>query len=144
MKCFYLGMMHLWQLFSFQDSSSLLAHLRPKFFHPLDLGSPIWNEHSLRLQMIINQLKANIVQGWLLYVIRSILQVGFRFKNRLINLINWLLFIQLKYHYLIFRGFILLCVQLSKNITKYLLFISIHIFSTHFAINLLYLHNLKM
>ena len=30
-----------------------------------------------------------------------------------------------------------------KNITKCLLFIIIHIFSTHFAINLFYLHNLK-
>ena len=42
-----------------------------------------------------------------------------------------------------FRGFMLLCVQLSKNITKCLLFIFIRIFSTHFAINLFYLHNLK-
>ena len=144
MKFFYLGMMHLWQLFSFLDYPSRLVHLRPKFFHALDLGRPISNKPPSRLQMIINQLKANIVQGWLLYVIRSILQVGFRFRNQLINLINWLLFIQLKYHYLIFRGFILLCVQLPKNITKCLLFTSIHIFSTHFAINLFYLHNLKM
>ena len=45
--------------------------------------------------------------------------------------------------YLLFRGFILLYVQFSKNITKWLLFIIIHIFSIHFAINLLYLHNLK-
>ena len=48
-------------------------------------------------------------------------------------------FIWLKPNYLILRGFILLCVQLPKNITKCLLFI----FSTHFAINLFYLHNLK-
>ena len=39
-------------------------------------------------------------------------------------------------------GFILLCVQFSKNM-KYVLFIIIHIFSTHFAINLFYLRNLK-
>ena len=31
----------------------------------------------------------------------------------------------------------------SKNITKCLLSIVIHIFSTHFAINLFYLHNMK-
>ena len=37
-----------------------------------------------------------------------------------------------------------LCVQLSKNITKCLLFIIIQMFSTYFAINLLYLHNLKI
>ena len=46
--------------------------------------------------------------------------------------------------YLLLRGFILLRVQLSKNIKKCLLFIIIHIFSTHFAINLFYLHYLKM
>ena len=31
----------------------------------------------------------------------------------------------------------------SKNITKCLLSIVVHIFSTHFAINLFYLHNMK-
>ena len=44
---------------------------------------------------------------------------------------------------LLFRGVILLFVQLSKNITKYLITIIIHIFSTHFAINLFDFHNLK-
>ena len=37
--------------------------------------------------------------------------------------------------YLLLRGFILLCVHLSENIKKCLLFITIHIFSTYFAIN---------
>ena len=64
-----------------------LVHLRPKFFHPLDLACPISNE----LPQPSN---------------------------------------------LLFRGFKLLCVQLSKNISKIFLFIIIHIFSTHFAINL--------
>ena len=41
-----------------------------------------------------------------------------------------------KPHYLLFGGFMLWCVQLSKNITKCLLFIITQIFSTHFAINL--------
>ena len=45
--------------------------------------------------------------------------------------------------YLLLRGFTFLCVQLSENIKECLLFIIIHIFSTHFAINLFYLHNLK-
>ena len=49
--------------------------------------------------------------------------------------------IHLSYRFL--RGFILLCVQLSTNITKCHLFIIIHILSTHFAITLFYLHNLK-
>ena len=50
--------------------------------------------------------------------------------------------VELKPHYLLFRGFISLCVQLSKNITKCFLFIIIHFFSTHFAINLFYLSKL--
>ena len=82
-----------------------------------------------------NQLiKRKYNPRWLLYVIRSFLQVGFRFQYQ---------FILLKLHYLLFRGFMLFCVQLSKNITKYLLFIIIHIIGTYFAISLFYLHNLK-
>ena len=45
--------------------------------------------------------------------------------------------------YLLLRGFVLLCVKLPKNIKKYLLFIIIQIFSTHFAIDLFCLPNLK-
>ena len=37
---------------------------------------------------------------------------------------------------MLFCGFILLCVQLSITITKCFLFLIIHIFRTHFAINL--------
>ena len=62
-----------------------LVHLLPKFFH-LNLGRPISNEHPL-LYMITNQLEENIIQGWLWYVIRSFLQVGFRFQHQLINLV---------------------------------------------------------
>ena len=51
--------------------------------------------------------------------------------------------VELKTHNLVFRSFIFLCVQLFKNIAKCFLFIIIHIFSTHFGINLFYLHNLK-
>ena len=74
-------------------------------------------------------------------VIRSFIEVGFRFQYQLINLV-WLP-LKLKPHYLLLRGFILLSMQLSKNIAKCLLFIIIHIFSTPFAINLFYLHNMK-
>ena len=67
-----------------------LVQLRPKFFHPLDLGRPISNEPPPPpLQMISNQLKENITQGYLLYVIRSFLQVGFRFQYQLMNFV-WL------------------------------------------------------
>ena len=45
--------------------------------------------------------------------------------------------------YLLLRGFVLLCVKLSKNIKKCLLFIIIQIFSTHYAIDLFCLPNLK-
>ena len=38
---------------------------------------------SLSLQMITNQLKENIIQEWLLHIIRSFLQVGFRFQYQL-------------------------------------------------------------
>ena len=51
--------------------------------------------------------------------------------------------VELKPHYLLIRGFIFLCVQLSRNITKYFLFIIIHIFSTHFTINLYYCDMVK-
>ena len=40
------------------------------------------------LQMITNQLKENIIQGWLLYVIRSFLQVDFCSQYQLINLVR--------------------------------------------------------
>ena len=70
----------------FSRSPTPLVHLLPKFFHSLDLGRRISNEPP-PLQIITNQLKDNIIQGWLLYVIRSFLQVGFRFQSQLINLV---------------------------------------------------------
>ena len=42
-------------------------------------------------QIITSQLKKNIIQGWLLYVIRSFLQVSFRFQYQLNNIV-WLPF----------------------------------------------------
>ena len=66
------------------------VHLRPNFFHPFDLGYPISDELP-PLQMITNQLQENIIQGWLLYAIRSFLQVGFRFQYQPINFV-WLSF----------------------------------------------------
>ena len=51
--------------------------------------------------------------------------------------------VELKLHYLLFHRFIFFYVQLLNNITKCFLFIIIRIFSTHFAINLFYLHVLK-
>ena len=41
--------------------------------------------------MITNQLKENIIQGWLLHIIRSFLQVSFRLQHQFINL-AWISF----------------------------------------------------
>ena len=43
------------------------------------------------LQMITSQLKENIIQGWVLYVIKPFLKVGFSFQYQLIILV-WLYF----------------------------------------------------
>ena len=65
-----------------------VVQLRPKFFHPLDLESPISNDPPSPLQMGTNHLKWNNPR-WLLYVIRSFIQVGFRFQYQVINFV-WL------------------------------------------------------
>ena len=62
-----------------------------KLLPPLDLEPPVSNEPSPPLQMIANQLKEKIIQGWLSYVIRSFLQVSLHIQYQLINLI-WLSF----------------------------------------------------
>ena len=67
-----------------------IVHLRPNFFYPLVLGRPFSNEPPPFL-MITNQFKQNIIQGRLLCVTRSFLQVGFCFQYHLINLV-WLFF----------------------------------------------------
>ena len=70
----------------------------------------------LPFQMVTSQLKENIIQQWILYIIKFFLQFGFHFQYQLMNLV-WLsfhfFFILLNPpHYLLFRGFILLYVQL--------------------------------
>ena len=126
------------------------------------------------LHMITNQLKENTILGWLLYVIRPFLQVGFRFQYQFnINLvwlsINFSSFswsqsrpqsnfknqeyifrfpltakrragvkVELKPHYLLFRGFTFFCfVQLSKK-PQNVFFTKKLFFSTPFAINLFF------
>ena len=161
----------------FSRPPTLLIQLRSKCFRPLVIGRPVSND-PLPLPIITNQLKENLIQGWLLHVIRSFLQVGLCSQYQLIiksgfpltfihlaevNLVpiaisknNKPLFlllltakrcagvkVELKPHYLLFCGFMFFCVQLSKNAIKWCLFIIIHNFSIHFAINLFYLHFLK-
>ena len=75
------------KIVQFSRPPTPFVHLRPKFFHLLDLGRSISNEPpSLPpLQTISNQLKENIILGWLLYVVKSFFQVSFRFQYQLIN-----------------------------------------------------------
>ena len=75
-----------WKLPNVQDLlPTLLVWLRLKFFHRLHLGRLISNKP---FQMITNQLKENIIQGWLLYVIRSFLQVSVCFQYQLTDLVS--------------------------------------------------------
>ena len=45
---------------SISQDPTPLVHLRPEFFHPLDLRYPI--SKNSPLQMITNQLKENVIQ----------------------------------------------------------------------------------
>ena len=131
-------MIHIWRpwkLSSFEDPhphvhnyfTSLTLDVQFQTNHP---SSPNDNNH----------LKENISQGWLLYVIKPFLQVGFRFQYKLINLV-WLSF-----HFFSFSWSLTTCFFLALNscvCSCPKLFIIIHIFGIHFQISLFYLHNLK-
>ena len=125
-----------------------LVNLRPKFFHPLDLGRTISNElpdspndnqsirrkHNPRMTIICYQF---LPSGRLSFSV-STYQFCLTFF--------WLLLIELKPLYLLFCGlFIRLYEQLSKNIMKCLLFIIIHNFSSCFTISVSFqqLENVK-
>ena len=117
-----------------------LVYARPKFFHPLDLGRPISNETPLSIHLITNQLKENIIPGWLLYIINSFLQVGFRSQYQLINLV-WLSFDFFSFSWSLTICFFVplyFCVCSCPIISR-----NFHVFSTFFVINLFCLHNLK-
>ena len=105
----------LWKLSSFQDPHSLV-HLRQK------ISPPPWSsfKQTLPAFSIINQLKENIIQGWLLYVIRSFLYVSFRFQYQLINLI-WIFFYFFSSSWsLIMWLYTLKCAVVQKNHGFYL------------------------
>ena len=142
-------MIHVWhpsKLSNFQDPSLPLVHLRLIFFHPLDFGRPISNEpSSSSLQMITNQLKENIIQGWLSYVVRPFLEVGFGFQYQLINLVwlsfeffsfSWSLTI---YSFLAFYSCVCSCPKISRNIFYLWLFTFLLLILQS---DLFYLHNL--
>ena len=75
-------------LFNFQDPPPHLSSYVQNSFTPLTLHVQ-FQTNPLPLQMITNHLKENIIQGWLLYINRFFLQVGFCFQYQLINLV-WL------------------------------------------------------
>ena len=58
---------------------------------PLIVEVQFQTNPSSPLQVVTNQLKANIIQEWPLYVTSSFPQVGFRFQCQFINLV-WLSF----------------------------------------------------
>ena len=76
------------KIVQFSRHPTLLTQLRPKFFHPLDLGRPISNDPLLSLTDN-QQIKRKDNPRMTLYVIKSFLQVGFRFQYQLITLV-WL------------------------------------------------------
>ena len=88
-----LGMIHIWcpwKLSNFQDPPPTLS------IYVQDSSTLLTSDIQFQitrppLQMITNQLKENVIQGWLIYVIKSFLQVGFHFQYQLINLV-WLSF----------------------------------------------------
>ena len=74
-------MIHIWRpwkLSNFQDPPPLLSIYVQNSPTPLTLDAQF--QVNLPLQMITNQLKGNIIQGWLLYDIMSFIQVGFHFQ----------------------------------------------------------------
>ena len=83
-----LGMIHIWhpkKIVRFSRTSNPLS------IYVQNSSTPLNSSNEPPLQVITNQLKENIIQGWLLYIIRFFLQVSFRFLYQLINLV-WLSF----------------------------------------------------
>ena len=144
-----------------QNSSTILT---------LDVQFQTTSSPHLSLQIIANQLKENIIQEWLLYIIRSFIQVGFWFQFQLINLV-WLsidfspfswsqpcpesYFLKLKTFFSVSSHCKNICwVKMSWILFRGFTFLCvqlfknnsfaiIQVFTTYFAINLFYLHILK-
>ena len=170
-----------WKLPNFEDPP-------PHYFSYIQTSStPLSLERTPPpLQMTAHQLKENVIEGWLLYLVRSFLQFGFRFQYQLINLV-WLSsdFFSFSWSFFSFSSvvefwpanlflrailknysfspssygvkirygqgwaeaslstfswlYILVCARVQKYHEMFLL--KKCLFSTRFAINLLYLHN---
>ena len=61
------------KIVQFSRPPTQLVQLSPNLIHHLGLGRPISNEPLPHLQVIPKKLKENIIQRWLLYLIRSFL-----------------------------------------------------------------------
>ena len=176
---FRYGTIHIWRpwkLSNFQDAPPPCPATSKILLPPWPWTSIFkWTPP---LQMKTNQLNENIIQGWLLYVIGSFLQVGFRFHYQLINLVwfsidfssfSWIQprsqgnlkklktsFSPSSYSEKMCWGegwaeaslsafswlYILVCAVVQKYHKMFFVYNCSH-FSTHFAINLFYLRNLK-
>ena len=77
-----------WKLSTFQDPHPPCP-TTSKILPPSWLWTSNFKRTTLHLQMITNQLKENIIHGWLSYVIRSFLKVVFCFQYQLFSLV-WL------------------------------------------------------
>ena len=132
------------KIIQFPKPSTPLLHLRPKFFYPLDLGRPLSNETPSSFLMITNQLKENIIQGWLLHVIRSFLQFGFRFQYQLINFV-WLSFGFFSFSWSLTTCFCLALYSFvcSNPKVSNVFFYNFSHFWYSFGTSLFYFHNLK-
>ena len=125
-------------------TSHPIVHLRPKFCHPLELGRPISNEPPSPND---NQsVKKNTIQGWLLYAIRSFSSGRLSFS--VFNSLNLSGFPLTSFHLAEASQsafswlYNLVCAVAPKYLEMSFIYNYSH-FSTHFAINLFHLHNLK-
>ena len=138
-------MIHIWRpwkLSNFQDPHppylSTSKHLSPSW-----LWTSNFKQTAPSLQMITNELKENLIQGWLLYLIRSLLRFGSRFH---INSLILFCFPLTSFHsddtslsaFLWLYTFACAVVQKyhEMSFTYNYCFFVFHIFSTHFSINL--------
>ena len=104
-----LGMIPIWcpwKLSNFQD------HQPPLSIY-FQNSSTLWTwtsnfKRAPPLQMITNQLKENIIQEWLLYVIKSFFQVDFRFQYQLFHLV-WLSYDFFKFNWSLSICFFVAC-----------------------------------
>ena len=137
-----------WKLSNFQDPPSPLVHLPPKLFHPLELGRPFPNEttsppssndnqsvkrkHNPRTTFICYQV---LLSGRLSFfslcslILHGFPLTSFHLLEASLSASSW--------------SYALVCAVVQKYHKLSFIYNCSH-FSTHFAINLFHLKNLKM